>query len=649
MGALTITASYDTSVTSLNTSGANLALYNNYVGAVNLAIAYFQNNFTAIGNIATNINIIFGWGSVTVPGAGVTLANGTTPQTGGVSPVAASVSNFAGVKNLATLAAAAPNATVAQKTSWNLISSLATDPTGGGQFTINPAQVKLLDPNFATDGVGTSLGVTAGQIDGGSVINSTFNWNWTQSNFSTGQGDAVSVQEHEISEVLGRSMGGGAISGGVAGYTLMDFYDYSAAGNPAVGSAAAAAVTIGSAAGTRKLLVTAAASPPQTYFSADGTTVGLAFTVPASSADIADWNSTLVPNDSFGSSPDGVASPVSANDVLVLNTLGLVSAACFTSGTQIATADGPVAVENLREGAEAVLAAGGHATIKWIGHRIVDCARHPCPADVWPVRVSQGAFAENAPSQDLILSPDHSVFIDGVLIPIRYLLNGATIRQEARETVTYWHVELNRHDVILAEGLPCESFLDTGNRGAFANGGVAVMLHPDFALQIWEAEACAKLVRAGAELEAARSYLLDRASVLGHRMTNEPDLHVVANGQIVRPEIDGGRYHFALPRGTTTALLMSRRGVPAEMFDANPDHRPLGVAVAALHLDGVAHAIAGIAGQGWHAAEAGWRWTDGAATINVEGARLLTLDVLTGARVWNPIAAEAELRFAKTA
>lgn len=303
----------------------NPTLYSNYVGAVNLAINYFQTGFTTIGAIDTNINIVFGWGSVTV-GGGVTLANASTPGTGGVSPVIAKIGTFADVAQFASTATAAPNATAAQKISWGLITSNLTDPTGGGKFTINPAQIKLLDPTYATDGIGTIWGVTAARIDGGSVINSSFSWNWTQSGFTAGQGDAVSVQEHEISEILGRSMDGGSVSGGMRGYTLMDFYDYSAAGDPVVGSPAAAAVAVGAPAGRRLLNVTGTIRPPQTYFSADGVTVGLPFTVPASSDDIADWNTTLVPNDSFGSSPDGVVSPISANDVLVMNTLGLVSA-----------------------------------------------------------------------------------------------------------------------------------------------------------------------------------------------------------------------------------------------------------------------------------------------------------------------------------
>jgi hypothetical protein len=107
--------------------------------------------------------------------------------------------------------------------------------------------------------------------------------------------------------------------------------------------------------------------------------------------------------------------------------------------------------------------------VRWLGHRRVDCRRHPRPGDAWPIRVRAGAFGENLPHRDLSLSPDHAVFVaPGLLVPVRYLINDATIVQEPVDAITYWHVELPTHDVLLAEGLPVESYLDTGNRGAFA-------------------------------------------------------------------------------------------------------------------------------------------------------------------------------------
>jgi collagen type I/II/III/V/XI/XXIV/XXVII alpha len=171
--------------------------------------------------------------------------------------------------------------------------------------------------------------------------------------------------------------------------------------------------------------------------------------------------------------------------------------ACFAEGTRILTDRGLVAVEALRAGDAVVSAFGGLRPVRWIGHRRIELVRHPRPQDVLPVRVQAHAFGLGRPYRDLLLSPDHAVFVDEVLIPVRCLLNGATIVQAQCTKVTYFHVELPAHEVILAEGLPCESYLDLGNRGAFDNGGGAVLLHPDFATRIWQRDACAELILGG--------------------------------------------------------------------------------------------------------------------------------------------------------
>ena len=67
----------------------------------------------------------------------------------------------------------------------------------------------------------------------------------------------------------------------------------------------------------------------------------------------------------------------------------------------------------------------------------------------------------------MAVTPDHAVYVDDGLVPVRYLVNGASIAQVESEFVEYWHVELDRHEVILADGLAVESYLDTGNRPAF--------------------------------------------------------------------------------------------------------------------------------------------------------------------------------------
>src|SRR5262249_2754411 len=95
----------------------------------------------------------------------------------------------------------------------------------------------------------------------------------------------------------------------------------------------------------------------------------------------------------------------------------------------------------------------------------------------------------------------------GVLIPVKHLVNGTTVVQVAVGRVVYYHVELPQHDVLLAEGLPAESYLDTGDRRNFANGGGAVLLHPDLAARGWGAAGRAPLVVMGAVLEGVRRRL----------------------------------------------------------------------------------------------------------------------------------------------
>jgi hypothetical protein len=174
-----------------------------------------------------------------------------------------------------------------------------------------------------------------------------------------------------------------------------------------------------------------------------------------------------------------------------------ITVACFAEGTHILTETGPVAVEHLALGTRLPTASGRLASIVWLGNRSLEPARHKRPHDVNPIRVRADTFGPGLPTRDLILSPDHAVLIDGLLVPIRHLANGTSIAQEPRSRVTYWHIELDRHDVLLAEGLACETYLDTGNRDAF-EGKTTTHLHPDFAQRhaehLWAQHGCADIL-----------------------------------------------------------------------------------------------------------------------------------------------------------
>ncbi len=230
-----------------------------------------------------------------------------------------------------------------------------------------------------------------------------------------------------------------------------------------------------------------------------------------SSLNVVNGNTLTFADSGAGAGVGGIddiifASQISAAGFRIVNS-NTVQVACFAAGTRIQTSKGPVGVEHLTPAMHVTTRDGDTAEIVWIGQREVDCRQHPNPASVSPIRVLAGAFGPGLPSRDLLLSPDHAVFIEGVLIPVHCLINNETICQIDVPTVTYYHVELPEHDVILAEDLPVESYLDTDDRSNFSNAGGAVRLFPDFTARMWEMAGCAERVMTGPILERVRQTL----------------------------------------------------------------------------------------------------------------------------------------------
>jgi T5SS/PEP-CTERM-associated repeat protein len=235
-------------------------------------------------------------------------------------------------------------------------------------------------------------------------------------------------------------------------------------------------------------------------------------------------NDTLTVSDSGSHAGSGgtdqiiFVSPVTAAGFKIINDKTIEAVVqCFVAGTLIETERGPVAVEALFVSDRVITANGEYEPIVWIGRRAVNCAGHPTPETVWPVRVSAGAFGVHVPVRDLYLSPDHAVLVNDVLVPVKLLINGTSIVQTQRPRVQYFHVELARHAVVLAEGMPVESYLDLGDRSNF-NGTETIRLFPDFAARLapdtalaWETRGAAPLVVTGWQLTAARRAVVENA------------------------------------------------------------------------------------------------------------------------------------------
>jgi len=140
-----------------------------------------------------------------------------------------------------------------------------------------------------------------------------------------------------------------------------------------------------------------------------------------------------------------------------------------------------VDVADLCIGDEVVTVSNEAKPIKWVGHmsfnRQADQPWHP---GVLPVLVTRGALDGVLPSRDLYVSDAHCFLINGLLIPAIHLVNGRTIRKcrsYEQDTIEYFHIELDRHDAVFANGAPAETLQGNDNRKRFDNFDEYVQLY----------------------------------------------------------------------------------------------------------------------------------------------------------------------------
>jgi hypothetical protein len=281
--------------------------------------------------------------------------------------------------------------------------------------------------------------------------------------------------------------------------------------------------------------------------------------------------------------------------------------------------------------------------IRWAGRRSIRVT-HP---DQAPVRIRAGAFGEKIPRRDLLVTGEHCLFIAGRLVPARMLVNGRSILLDRDITAyTFHHLEFFTHAILLAENLPAESFLDTGNRRNFANTAFPA-LRPDFHINAthksWATDAAAPLAVDRATVEPIWRALAARGAAWPATnppaaLTGDPDLHLLTEtGAIIRPSVVNGTSHcFIIPAGTARPRLRSKTFRPAETIGPFcDDRRRLGVLAGAVSLWSGRRQRRLEIGQwpGWYALEPGGdaRWTNGDAVLHLpESAapRLLQIEIL---------------------
>ena len=176
-------------------------------------------------------------------------------------------------------------------------------------------------------------------------------------------------------------------------------------------------------------------------------------------------------NADIASGDTAAAAPIETTLSADLANLVTLNALCLARDTHVLTDRGEVLVQDLKVGDLVVTphGAGECMPVRWIGRQ-----HYTGPRAVYgqPVLVRAGALGNGLPYRDLRVSGDHSLFLDGYLVPARLLVNEISIIAETGHAeVEYFNLEFDCHTVLLAEGMETESYLDCGNRARFDNAG----------------------------------------------------------------------------------------------------------------------------------------------------------------------------------
>jgi hypothetical protein len=250
---------------------------------------------------------------------------------------------------------------------------------------------------------------------------------------------------------------------------------------------------------------------------------------------------------------------------------------CFLAGTLISTPAGEREVERLAVGDRVLTAAGVSRPITWIGKGRILATRGRRDAAT-PVIVRKAALADNVPHNDLRVTKAHALCIDDVLIPVEFLINHRSILwDDQAQEVELYHIELETHDVLLANGAAAESYRDDGNRWLFQNGYSGSHLSPQ--------PACRPVLTGGPTVDSIWRQLLERSGRRGlPPLTDDPDLYLAIDGRSIDAVVkDGQHYVFQLPNRPSHVRIVSRDAVPAEL-GLSRDPRSLGVSLRRIAM-----------------------------------------------------------------
>jgi len=201
---------------------------------------------------------------------------------------------------------------------------------------------------------------------------------------------------------------------------------------------------------------------------------------------------------------------------------GMVDPICFSADALIATMRGPRAAGDIRPGDLVLTRDRGYRPVRWVGRQRLSGLRLLGTDRLRPIRIAAGALGQGVPARDLTVSPQHRMLLAGptvasrlgteeVLAAAKHLVGLPGIGIECpAEGVTYVHLLLDTHEVLLAEGAWAES-LYTGKQAMkalpAAQRAEILTLFPDLATGFPAHAAPARRFLTGREVRAWRKNL----------------------------------------------------------------------------------------------------------------------------------------------
>lgn len=329
---------------------------------------------------------------------------------------------------------------------------------------------------------------------------------------------------------------------------------------------------------------------------------------------------------------------------------------CYLKGTMILTDRGEIAVEELVIGDRVAAFVDGeieYRDIIWIGHRstIVRTWLDDDEAG-YPVRILRNALGEGVPHKDLLVTPEHAMYLNGAFVPARMLVNDRSIYYDRSIThFDYYHFETDAHSIVRADGALSESYLDTGDRKRFAQPGTVVhLLNAPHCT--WEGDGAAALRVDRMFVEPLHASIQHRAVSLNlgqtapvSEVTEDPDLHLIdEDGRIMRKmRVVNRSSIFMLPPDAKRVRIVSRVSRPSDVIGPfHDDRRHLGVLIGGIQIweaDKTRHLadhLHNTSLEGWSNIEDGYqRWTTGSALLDISDRQsdtvcIVAIEVLAG-------------------